>query len=58
MVTYYGKERGDIDMKYKEEWTYEEKAHKNPCKRCEKHKKHDPCKEMKVINLWKLNSKY
>ncbi|MED4235862.1 hypothetical protein [Priestia megaterium] len=45
-------------MQYKEDWTYEEKAHKNPCKKCEKPKKHDSCKGMKVINLWKLNSKY
>lgn len=58
MVTYYSKERGDINMKYNEDWTYEEKAHKNPCKKCEKHKKHESCKGMKVINLWKLNSKY
>lgn len=52
----------NIDMKYKEDWTLEEKDHKNPCKKCEKHKKHDSCKDtckkMRVINLWKLNSKY
>ncbi|MEM4997570.1 hypothetical protein WKH56_33820 [Priestia sp. SB1] len=51
-------------MKYKEDWTLEEKAHKNPCKKCEKHEKHekhdsckDICKKMRVINLWKFNSK-
>lgn len=61
MVTYYSNERGDIGMKYKEDWTLEEKTHKNPCKKCEKHEKHDSCKDickkMRVINLWKFNSK-
>ncbi|WP_394557283.1 hypothetical protein [Priestia aryabhattai] len=45
-------------MKYKEDWTLEEKAHKNPCKKCEKHDScKDICKKMRVINLWKFNSK-
>ena len=61
MVTYYVKERGDISLNYKGSWTYEEKAHRNPCEKCENHKKHDSCKDtckkMRVINLWKLNSK-
>ncbi|MCT6593201.1 hypothetical protein N3553_25480, partial [Pantoea dispersa] len=62
MVTYYSKERGDIGMKYKEDWAYEGKSHKNTCKKCEKHEKHnsgsDNCKKIRIINLWKLSSKH
>ncbi|MFE4036091.1 hypothetical protein [Priestia sp. YIM B13489] len=32
-------------MKYKEDWDYAEEAHKNPCKKKEKHNEHSSCKD-------------
>ena len=64
-VTYDSKKRGDINMKYKENWDYEGDSPKNTCKKHKKHEKHedyrsckDTCKEIRIINLWKLNSKH
>ena len=52
-------------MKYKENWDYEGDSPKNTCKKHKKHEKHEDyrsckntCKEIRIINLWKLNSKH
>jgi len=40
--------RGDISMKYKEDWDYEGDSHKSTCKKHEKHEKyenHNSCKD-------------
>lgn len=57
--------KGGGIMKYKENWDYEGDSHKNTCKKHKKHEKHedyrsckDTCKEIRITNLWKLNSKH